>query len=263
MALRPEDIGQNGNGSGKSGVPEIIFTEACYGAHVQARTTEQAMALKFLFSGSLAFVGSTCISYGSISTPLIAADLLGRTFWHYLGEGQPAGEALQRAKIYLAKEMNKRQGYLDGEDQKTLISFVLYGDPLVQTSTSGRGPKTTARNVKLPTPVAIVCDRSETVKEATSVPGELMAQVKTIVSQYLPGMVGAKYAYAQEHARCRSSSHICPTAQFGPKSVPGHHPNRQVITLSKNIIQDARTHSQYARITLDAQGKLVKLVVSR
>jgi hypothetical protein len=75
-------------------------------------------------------LGSTKISYGSVTPPLIAADFLGRSFWENLSAGLPAGEALRRAKTDLATEMVKRQGYLDGEDQKTLISFVLYGDPL-------------------------------------------------------------------------------------------------------------------------------------
>ena len=39
-----------------------------------------------------------------------------------------------KAKIELVQEMNKRQGFLDGEDQKTLISFSLYGDPLSNIS---------------------------------------------------------------------------------------------------------------------------------
>ena len=77
------------------------------------------------------FVGSTCISYGSVTTPLIGADLLGITSGGYVQDGISTGEALMRAKIELVREMNKRQGYLDGEDQKTLISFVHYGDPFM------------------------------------------------------------------------------------------------------------------------------------
>mgnify|MGYP001081235206 CR=1 FL=1 len=72
------------------------------------------------------------MAYGSIAAPLAAADLLGHTFWRYLHEGFPAGEALRQAKIHLASSMSQRQGYLDGEDQKTLISFILFGDPLAQ-----------------------------------------------------------------------------------------------------------------------------------
>ena len=113
--------------------PEIIFSEACYGAYILEKTAENSLALKFLATGCRALVGSTVMSYGSISTPLNAADLLGTAFWKYLKDGIPVGDALRRAKIHLAREMHKRQGYLDGEDQKTLISFVLYGDPLAHS----------------------------------------------------------------------------------------------------------------------------------
>jgi hypothetical protein len=36
-----------------------------------------------------------------------------------------------------------------------------------------------------------------------------------------------------------------------------------VVTLSKTIVEASLTHAQYARLTLDAGGKLVKLAVSR
>ncbi len=135
VALRPKDIVNSGR------APQIVFTEACFGANILDKSSEDAISLKFLASGSKAVVGSTCTSYGSITTPLIAADLLGQTFWKLLNEGHPVGEALRRAKIALAKSMHHRQGYLDGEDQKTLISFVLYGDPLAQAQSQNSIPK--------------------------------------------------------------------------------------------------------------------------
>jgi len=95
--------------------------------------------------GSMGFVGSTVISYGSVGTPLIGADLLGWQFWKNLKDGQTAGEALMQAKIALVKEMTQRQGFLDGEDQKTLISFVLYGDPLVGYEVKAAEAKTMVR----------------------------------------------------------------------------------------------------------------------
>ncbi len=124
VALRPEDIVNGGN------APYIVFTEACYGANVYGKNSETAICMKFLDSGSKAVIGSTKISYGSVTPPLIAADLLGKLFWDGLKQALPVGEALRQAKLKLATEMHRRQGYLDGEDQKTLISFVLYGDPL-------------------------------------------------------------------------------------------------------------------------------------
>ncbi|UCE00972.1 MAG: hypothetical protein JSV42_09760, partial [Chloroflexota bacterium] len=98
VALRPQDVMDDGH------APKVVFSEACYGAHIEGKDIDGTLALKFLDSGTQTVVGSTCTSYGSITTPLIAADLLGQAFWKFLREGIPAGEALRRAKIYLAKE---------------------------------------------------------------------------------------------------------------------------------------------------------------
>lgn len=260
-ALRPEDIGRSNGHPGS--VLEVVFSEACYGANILSRKADQAISLKFLMAGSRAFIGSTATSYGSISTPLIAADLLGLAFWHLLREGHPAGEALRRAKISLAREMHRRQGYLDGEDQKTLISFVCYGDPLAQIDRIHLDPKSVLRPTTIPAPVSTVCDKCESTLSPESIPDEVMSQVKRVVAQYLPGMKGAQMAYSLEHAGCNSLEHTCPTAQIGAKSIPNQTPTRQVVTLSKQIQKNSHIHKQFARLTLDADGKLVKLVVSR
>jgi hypothetical protein len=269
VALRPEDVPNSGK------APEVIFSEACYGAHILGRAVEEAMALKFLQSGAQAVVGCTSTAYGSIQAPLIAADFLGHAFWNYLQEGAPAGEALRRAKISLAREMHNRQGYLDGEDQKTLISFVLYGDPLAQPVVSGKGPKAIVRQVKPPLMVKTVCDRASEADSAQPVPSEMLVYVKKIVEQYLPGMEDASLTWSHEHAECHEHSHECPTGQLAKASVPyriasgqSYRPGRSVITLSKqkrvsNGASIQHLHRHYARLTLDENGKLVKLVVSR
>ncbi len=123
VALSPSNLVKNGH------APQVVFSEACYGGLVVDKDEEKSIALKFTGIGVLAVVASTCIAYGSVNTPLIGADLLSSLFWKYLGMGMTVGEAFVQAKVDLSREMNKRQGYLDGEDQKTLISFVLYGDP--------------------------------------------------------------------------------------------------------------------------------------
>jgi len=155
-ALHPRSV-QN---SGKA--PQVVFSEACFGNNIFKKSVEEALALKFLSAGSQAVIGSTVISYGSVSPPLNAADLLGKSFWRFLKQGRPAGEALRRAKIFLATEMHKRQGYLDGEDQKTLISFVLYGDPLTQIADLPVRvtPKIADQFVQAPTEIKTVCDRA-------------------------------------------------------------------------------------------------------
>jgi hypothetical protein len=269
VALRPQDLGdldhRNGgsNNGNKDCIPAVVFSEACYGAHIAGKSVEQAISLKFLACGTQAVAGSTCTAYGSISTPLAAADLLGYAFWTHLSEGYPAGEALRRAKIQMAREMHRRQGYLDGEDQKTLISFVLYGDPLTQTLPAGKQPKSAFRTLKPPAQVKTVCDRSEESVDTQPLGPEVMDYVKHVVSQYLPGMADAKLALTQEHATCQGEAHSCPTAQIGSKGAPSQLPQRKVVTLSKQVQRGSGLHQHYARLTLDSQGKLVKLVVSR
>jgi hypothetical protein len=198
VALRPEDIsGSYSLNGGKT--PCVVFTEACFGAHLEGRQIEDSLALKFLSSGSKAVVGSTCIAYGAVNSPLTAADLLGFSFWTYLSEGLPAGEALRRAKIRLAREMHRRQGYLDGEDQKTLISFVYYGDPLAISSGNGRTSKSILRPQRPPSNVKLICDRSEDDHSDGHIPAEIVGYVKNIVEQYLPGMDGAHLTLVHEH----------------------------------------------------------------
>jgi hypothetical protein len=280
VALRPQDIGaylksgEEGLSLRESplprsplqGIPQIVFTEACYGLHIQGRKMDEAISLKFLEAGSLAVAGSTCMTYGSIAEPLTAADLLGHAFWTFLKQGMTAGEALRHAKIYLAGEMDRRQGYLDGEDQKTLISFILYGDPLAQSMANGRAPKS-IRYLDQPLGnLKTVCDRVLTPSSPMPVPKDVLTSVRKVVAQYLPGMSDAQLAFSQEREQCNGKEHTCPTSQLEvkqEKSPRDHKVSRRLVLLSKHVTRSEGVHPQYARLTLDDQGKLVKLVVSR
>lgn len=260
IALSPNDVVNHGR------APQVVFSEACFGANIFNKTVDNALALKFIDSGSKAVVGSTVTSYGAVSTPLIAADLLGQTFWRLLNEGHPAGEALRRAKIAMAQTMHRRQGYLDGEDQKTLISFVLYGDPLAQVNTDASLPKRILRAES--SEMTTVCDLPDAYGLGDNIPmealpEETLATVKAVVKEYLPGMQGSEVSVSHEHTNCQN--HNCP--------LPHHHnsgakrtilaPSRSLVTLSKKVPSAGRMHPKYARITMDAQGKVVKLAVSR
>ena len=267
IALRPQDIRNGGH------APQVVFSEACYGAHILEKQVDEAISLKFLEAGSQAVVGSTCISYGSVGSPLIAADLLGRLFWNFLNEGYMAGEALRRAKWYLAHEMHRRQGYLDSEDQKTLISFVLYGDPLAQPYPSRRASKAPAQAASLPQPIQAACGRNlET--PGTTIPPQVLARVRQVVSHYLPTMTDANITISQERPACTASCQAC-TGSGECLAQQSNSPNNagakarhkiqqhQVVTLSKQTEQAAVIHKQYARLRLDPSGKVLKIVVSR
>ncbi len=264
VALRPADVTNSGR------APVVVFAEACYGANILDKETEAALCLKFMDSGTRVLVGSTKIAYGSVTTPLVGADLLGRFFWQNMNAGLPAGEALRRAKLQMAQEMHNRQGVLDGEDQKTLISFVLYGDPLASAPLRSAGGKVLAKPMalpKLPASLATVCDRSSGAARADEleVTPEMMARIKGVVAQYLPGMSDAALRVAHPHANCHGGDHICPTAQLGKlgKNKAATAPATTVVTLSKTIRVQSHAHPHYARVTLDAKGDVIKLAVSR
>lgn len=110
--------------------PKVVFAECCYGAETPRRYESDCMSLHFLGKATRVFVGSTTIAYGALNSTLVAADLLGYLFWKHLLTGISCGEAFRRAKKNLATEMEQKNGGLDAEIQKTLISFVFYGDPL-------------------------------------------------------------------------------------------------------------------------------------
>jgi len=257
-ALHPDDVVNGGR------APQVIFSEACYGTNILKKSINDAMALKFLASGSQAVIGSTVISYGSVTPPLNAADLLGKAFWQHFKDGFPTGEALRRAKITLATEMHNRQGYLDGEDQKTLISFLLYGDPLAQEKDllKRKLAKTLSKAIA-PNEIKTVCDRVESPGTSEPIPKEVIANVKDIVEQYLPGMRGAQLCMSSEHGDCCCDGHICPTSQLGTKMRVARTPDRRVVTLSKQMVRAKNVHESFARLTLDKEGKVVKLTVSR
>ncbi len=259
VALRVQDVVNGGR------APKIVFTEACYGAHVIGKTSESALALRFLHSGTHAVVGSTKVSYGSVTPPLIAADLLGRRFWQNLSRKLPVGEALRRAKLELVSEMHERQGYLDGEDQKALISFVLYGDPLYAPRQDAglTAHKSVARRKARPRSMRTACAKGHPSLSAEELDDEARDRVRTIVSRYLPGMSGATCTIHTQHHGCDADDHVCPSHQLGMKGLPQRSDEPLVVTLSKRVPSGEREHPHYARLTLDRSGKVLKLAVSR
>lgn len=169
------------------------------------------------------------------------------------------------AKITLVSNKHNRQGYLDGEDQKTLISFVLYGDPLttIKELKSQRIVKTKSGDFNPPSEIKTICDRVAVPGTSEPISKDMIKNVKNVVEQYLPGMRNAQLSLSHTHAECSCQGHTCPTHQLGSKSKPTHDPEHQVVTLSKQIVHSHRVHETYARVTFDKQGKLVKLAVSR
>jgi len=136
VALRPEDFAP-APGS-------LVFSEACYGAHLGGRAVHDSIALTSLAGGTTAFAGATGVAYGGLDGRLVAADFLAHRFWEAILAGMPAGVALVRAKQALVADALARQGYVDAEDEKAVHNFVLYGDPSLTYHAPSRWAEDTA-----------------------------------------------------------------------------------------------------------------------
>ncbi|NMB54372.1 MAG: hypothetical protein GYA15_06685 [Leptolinea sp.] len=256
VAIKPDDLYRSTQENG------IIFSEACYGGHISGKGEEDSIALKFLATGSACVVGSTCTSYGAVSLPLIGADLLGFHFLKHLDAGMSTGEALYQARLDFIQEMQKRQGYLDGEDQKTLISFVMYGNPFSTVRKSTNNSKTIHR-FTLSSEVCPVCTKEYETELPKRMGEETLAKIKQVVEPYLPGLNNAEMHYSRIHTECSGKNHSCPTSEIHLKGKPQARSGKMVVSIRKSITSANRTHPHFARVTLDSRGKMVKLAVSR
>ncbi|HWQ05367.1 MAG TPA: hypothetical protein VN452_08430 [Longilinea sp.] len=255
VALTADDLKRNGRS------PSVVFSEACYGGHIAGKREAQSIALRFLSIGVMGMVGSTSISYGSVSAPLVGADLLGQLFWKALKEGYTAGEALMLAKINLIREMNRRQGYLDGEDQKTLLSFVLYGDPLASADLVASQSKHAPR-MKFSLPIRTVTDQTMSIETLSAIQPEWISSAKKSVEAYLPGLENSQVQVSLQKPGIASvPEELGKTNKSRRKNA--QTPDHYVVTITKTVPIARRQHTHYARVTLDANGKVVKLAVSR
>jgi len=252
IALSPNMFNEN------SRSPNLIVSEACYGANIHQKRYQDALSLKCLDSGTSSFVGSTCVAYGSVMPPLIAADFLAESFWRQAVQGYPVGYALMEAKLKLAEEMVRVQGFLDGEDQKTILSFVLFGDPLAAYDGIQKMPKPLFRIKSHPAPKTISDSDMEPASDETKLPKNVNREVKKAVEKYLPGLQNAQMhinkSPSESGDHLNESSTVTKTADS----------ERYVVTLKKSYEQDQLApHHHYARLTFDKKGKLVKFATSR
>ncbi|MEL7645676.1 MAG: hypothetical protein AAGU04_05360 [Anaerolineaceae bacterium] len=241
--------------------PDIVLSEACYGANILDKTAKEAMAIKLLATGCRAFVGSTCTAYGSVNKPLVGADLLAHSFWTHVQNSVPVGYALMRAKLTLASRMTQAQGYLDGEDQKTILSFVLYGDPLANKESMRNIPKPLLRPSKTLVIKTISDSHEEMVVSPEEMPDEILDNVKKVISAYLPGLDNATVAINPQ-----LTNFSLDTAGVKERKSRKHYlegSERYVVTLRKSVEIKQISHAQYARMTFDQKGEMVKLSLSK
>ena len=164
--------------------------------------------------------------------------------------------------------MNSRQGFLDGEDQKALLSFVLFGDPLL------KGPKMIPNNsLGLPKSIQIqashvhniqaACAKSHNACTKAMDNPEALEQVRAMVSHYLPGMENSDYSVRKPHIGCDGNDHSCIAQHAHSKTITTDLD--QLIYSTKRVINcNNHQNKQYAHATVhNKSGKIIKLAVSR
>ena len=256
VALSLVDLPKNGHS------PRVVFSEACYGGYILGKTEETSLAMRFLSIGASAVIGSTCISYGSVTTPLVGADLLAFYFWSALRDGYSAGDALVQAKISFVREMNNRQGFLDGEDQKTLISFVLYGDPLTFHAAAPLKPKRVVRYQQQPE-VKAISDHFGENPTVKAIDERWLQYARQAVAPYLPGLDRAEISVNQQQFEVEGKIHRGGVAFLGRKLGQKQVADRTVVIFKRQVKMGQHDHVHYARITMNHDGKLMKMAFSR
>ncbi len=252
VALQPSQIDSQATN------PTVVLSEACYGAYIIGKTNSDAISLRFLTSGCHAFVGSTCIAYGSVYPPLIGADQFAYLFWSMIERSYSAGDAFVRAKLNLVKSILRRQGYLDGEDQKTLLSFVLFGDPLYYSDTQAED-HLIQEDEKIMESYQVVRDQDLDAVAVPKVSSEILMNIKEVVKEYLPGIESADLDIREKQMKVinmvRDSK--------GTVSAQNQTAGRVFLTYKKSFQVHNKTLRQYTRITLDDRGKMIKFSVSK
>ncbi|MGH2459473.1 MAG: tetratricopeptide repeat protein [Chloroflexota bacterium] len=239
----------------------IVFSEASHAANVGAKTATSSLALRFLSEGAAAFIGSTATAYGTVEPPLAGADLLGQLFWENLRDGERIGDALRRAKVQYADDLLERQGYLDGDDQKTLLAFVLFGDPLIPVfQRLDDRPFDVKSDDDVPR--VLLCNRPRSGADSRAVsPKVLRAAIEHLFDRCPEAATGAVRAH-----RRKACAGECDQPGHHHDGLPGEPKEIEVIAVSARkelATSDGAKIVKFARVTLGDPGGPVKCLVSR
>jgi len=253
VALTPLSV------SGASARGTVVYSEACYGADLEREYPDGSIPFNFLVSGALGFVGSTSMSYGALEPPLCGADLLGAHLWEGVLGGLPLGDALRRARVAFVKAAAAQQGYLDGEDQKALQSFVLYGDPSLSLRSVA---KATGMDLDMDVtcPPLACCSRMMDA-EALPLPKEAREKVK----RSLPFLQTNGFV-AHPLILCRVA---CSGGECGSQTCRGEPASEGGVsqllqaTQQRIVSKGGERLPHKVKVTINADGEILKVLVSR
>ena len=108
----------------KPSLPNVLATEACYGARFIGHSQEESCLCNALLGKTLAFSGSSRIAYGPAFAPVGLADIIALDFLSITKRGDCFGDALSLARHSLLDSDS-----LTPLDLLTVVEFNLFGDP--------------------------------------------------------------------------------------------------------------------------------------
>lgn len=241
VALRPDQLA---NGALAGG---MLLSEACYGGELAGRTPATSIPLQALAGGALACLGATVNAYGSTQTPLVAADLLFQRILGHLARNVPIGAALHHARHEFAQEMYRRQGFLDDADAKTLLAFVLLGDPWF--ALDGPAPQGAVAPGRIAAIERVPKPRPKAVLAERDLPRELVQRARAALGRIAPGIAHGP---------------LLITAQPNPRRQRKGDPEQSLVFSAREQrnAEDGAHLPLAAHVTLSGKS-IVKLVVTR
>jgi len=106
----------------------------------------------------------------------------------------------------------------------------------------------------------VVNDVAETDIKSVVIPQEVLNRTKDLVKEYLPGIEYAEVKVNRQILHAANSTHQVTDTSSRRTAKQTNH---VVVTFSKQLNGVDKPHRQYARVTLDPHGKVIKLAVSR
>ena len=169
--------------------PNVIVTEACYGARFIGFDKAHSMLLSAMAANTLIYLGASRVAYGkpdprdpSSPVQMSNADIITGEFVNHMLDGLPAGAALFEARrsLHQASEIGP-------VESTTLVEFNLFGDPTLfimnQKMNKAATPAANNNIGTLFSPTTDTC-KLETVSipiEEETRPMSLLAQVRAQV----------------------------------------------------------------------------------
>jgi hypothetical protein len=241
----------------------VVFATAGYAARFASGAPAGSLALRFLSEGAAALVASSASTYGASTPPLAGADLLANSFWRYLQDGYTVGDALRLARQAFARTELERQGYLDGDDQKTLLEFNVYGDPLFRLFQE-RGEGTDSKEEVEVEAGDCQCKESPAGSDTAGVDRKLIREAIELLTVQHPELSNGSIRI-QRRATCLGAcSH--PVHPRSVADAPNGKPTVTFVTARTDVVKagaSAKSLVRLGRVTIDDEGQVVKMLTSR